>query len=246
MKPANTKIRALLDKLERLADPANRGTPDEIEAARRKIQRLNSRFDFSGPAPAATIDIFTGLKRRGYSKRAAHIHTFKAADFDICSCVKWAIEQGTGISCLLRGGDLVAAVTAATAKELAKVASHIAQSFQTLLDQFGRVHGVTAADRSVFVRGLYDGMMNDGRAVGERLPGGAPILAKRGKVKQPAETRTPRMAIHPYTVALSLGRQIRLAAPLEEIKAELQRAIQPALGPGQPDRTEPLHRSERR
>ncbi|MCZ7640796.1 MAG: hypothetical protein M5U12_34925 [Verrucomicrobia bacterium] len=38
--------------------------------------------------------------------------------------------------------------------------------------------------------------------------------------------------VHPYTIALALGRQIRFAAPLEAIAAELDRATQPALGPG--------------
>jgi hypothetical protein len=93
MKPANTKVRALRDKLERLANPANGGTPDEIAAAKRKLQRLQGRFDFTGPAPAETMDIFAGLIFKRNISRAAHVHTFRPADFDFASSVKWAIER---------------------------------------------------------------------------------------------------------------------------------------------------------
>jgi hypothetical protein len=233
MKPANAKARALLGKLERLADPANGGPPGEIDAAKRKLQWLKSRFDFSGAAPEDTMDIFAGIKHKRHMTRAAHVYTFRSVDFDVGSSVKWAIEKATGIPCLFRGGDLLAETTPATANKLAKVALHIAQSFQTLLDQLSRLDGVTKSDRALFVRGLYDGMMDDGRGRGEVLPGGVVTQPKRTKVKKGAVSLRPGLAIHPYTVALSLGKQIRFAAPLEEIAAELERATQPAIGPGQ-------------
>jgi hypothetical protein len=66
----------LLAKLERLANPANGGTPDEIAAAKRKLERLKGRFDLSAPAPAETMDIFAGLKFKRKTSRAAHVHTF--------------------------------------------------------------------------------------------------------------------------------------------------------------------------
>jgi hypothetical protein len=234
MKPANTKARALLGKLERLADPANGATPDEMAAARRKLHRLKSRFDFSGPAPDETMDIFAGLQFKRHVRRAAHVHTFQAADFDVASSVKWAIEKATGIPCVFRGGDLLAETTPGTANKLAKVALHITQSFLTLLDQLSRLNGVTPSDRALFVRGLYDGMMNDGRGRGESLPSRAAAHVKRPKTKKGAVALAPGLAIHPYTVALSLGKQIRFATPLEEITAELERATQLAIAPGRP------------
>jgi hypothetical protein len=234
MKPANTKARALLGKLERLADPANGGTPDEIATANRKLQRLQRRYDFSGPDPAEPkqMDIFAGISFKRSTRRTAHVHTFEPADFDIANSVKWALEQATGIACNFRGGELSAPVTAGTAKHLAKVAKHITQSFKALLDRFGKLQGVTTADRRLFVRGLYDGMMNDPRGVGERLPGNAPPEPRRKRAKKNLTERPPQLAVHPYTVALDLGRQIRLAAPLEAIAAELDRVTQPVLGPG--------------
>ncbi len=91
MKQANTKARELLAKLGRLADPANGGTPGEIEAATRKLQRLKSRIDFTGPAPEETMDIFSGIKFKRSAGRAAHVHSFQPANFDVASSVKWEI-----------------------------------------------------------------------------------------------------------------------------------------------------------
>src|SRR5438874_1342927 len=114
MKPANTKARNLLGKLERLADPGNNGTPGEMAAAHKKLQWLKSRFDFSESEPVEMMDIFAGLKHKRILRRAAHVHTFQTADFDVASSVKWAIEKATGIPCLFLGGDLLATTTVAT------------------------------------------------------------------------------------------------------------------------------------
>jgi hypothetical protein len=234
MKPANTKARDLLGKLERLADPANGGTPDEIAAAKRKLQRLKDRFNFTAPVPADTMDIFAGLNSKRKMSRAAHVYTFQSADFDVASSVKWAIEKATGIPCVFRGGELLAQAAPGTANKLAEVALHITLSFQTLLEQLSRLNGVTTSDRKLFVRGLYDGMMNDGRAMGEPLPARATARLKPTKAKKGAVAPSPGLAIHPYTIALSLGKQVRFAVPLEEITAELERATQLAISPGRP------------
>ena len=238
MKPANQTARALLEKLERLADPANGGTPDEIATANHKLERLRNRYDFSAPDPAANgqMDIFAGIRSKRKARRAAHLYTFHPNDREVANSVKWAIEEATGIPCYFCGEDLTAAVTAGTANRLAKVASHISQSFKTLLDQLGTLQGVTPSDRRLFVRGLYDGMMNDARGVGERLPGDGNVhrgrrRAKKTKKKSSTE-RPPQLAVHPYSVALALGRQIRFAAPVDTIAAELERATQAALGSG--------------
>jgi hypothetical protein len=90
---------------------------------------------------------------------------------------------------------LLAEATVQTARKLAKVALHISESFQALLDRFGRLDGVSASDRSLFVRGLYDGMMNDGRGIGEPLPDAMPPAQK--KSKKNLVVRRRGVAIHP-------------------------------------------------
>jgi len=53
-----------------------------------------------------------------------------------------------------------------------------------------------------------------------------PGSTKMPKGKRPALTRATGIHIHPYTVAVSLGKQIRFSAPLEQIAAELEAVTQ--------------------
>jgi hypothetical protein len=213
----------MLKKLEALAA---RGIDGEKLAAQRKVDRLKARFDFSAPAPAETPDLFQGTFRR--SSNARRIWSFAQTEFDVANSVKWAVETATGIPCLYRQRDLLAEATPATANRLAGIAEQIAHSFRTLIAQFSAIDGVSVTDRGVFVMGLYDGMMNEPRDVGQPLPS-RPGVKRRPRSKKPAPNPATGLHIHPYTVAFSLGRQIRFSVPLREIAAELQTVIQKRL-----------------
>jgi len=216
--PASPKARSLLNKLEALAE---RGIDGEKISAQRKIARLKARFDFSQPDETAAPDLFSGNFKR--SGTARHIYTFGAHEFDVANSVKWAIESAAKVSCVYRHGDLLAEATPVTAKRLTDISGHIANSFRALIEKFGGLDGVSAGDRSVFVMGLYDGMMGETRKAGQRLPG-RPQVIKVRKAKKGSVTPAPGLHVHPYTVGLSLGRQIRFSAPLEQITAELEEA----------------------
>ena len=220
LRPANSKARALLKKLQALAE---QGIDGEKISARDKIARLKARFDFTLPDPAETPDLFSGSFKR--STKARWIYSFDGHEYDVANSVKWAIETATKIPCLHRNGDLLAEAAPGTARRLTDIAGHIAQSFRCLLDKFGAVDGVSANDRGAFVMGLYDGMMNETRATGQRLPGRfRPTKrgnAKPRKAKTEAATHASGLHLHPYSVALSLGKQIRFSAPVEQITAEL-------------------------
>ena len=219
--PANAKAWALFNKLQVLAE---RGIDGEKTSAQNKLARLKARFDFTAPAPAETPDLFSG--RFTPSRTARRIYSFGNHEFDVANCVKWAIESATSIPCFYQNGDLLAESTSGTARKLTEIAAHIAQSFRTLVDQFSAVDGVNASDRSVFVMGLYDGMMNESRNVGQRLPSRAGATKKVPKAKKRAVAPAAALNIHPYTVALSLGKQIRFTVPLEQITAELKAVTQ--------------------
>jgi hypothetical protein len=213
--PASAKARALLAKLEALAE---RGIDGEKLSAQRKIARLKARFDFSQPGETPALDLFSGNFKR--SRTARKIHAFGAQEFAVANAVKWAVESAAKVSCIYRNGDLLAEATAPAAKRLAEIAAHIAGSFRALIEQFGGLDGVSAGDRNVFVMGLYDGMMGETRNPGERLPARPPVKKAR-KARPAASTPATGLHVHPYTVGLSLGRQIRFSAPLEQITAEL-------------------------
>ena len=214
-KPASTKARAMLKKLEALAE---RGIDGERFAAQRKIVQLKARFDFNGPVPAETPDLFQGTFRR--SSKARRIWSFSQSEFDVANCVKWAIEAATGINCLYRERVLLAEAAAGTANRLAVIAEQIAHDFRALIAKFSALDGVSVTDRGVFVMGLYDGMMNDLRDVGQPLPS-RPRLKKKGRIRKPAINSATDLHVHPYTMAVGLGKQIRFSVPLQEITAEM-------------------------
>jgi hypothetical protein len=216
LKPANAKAWALLKKLQALAD---QGIDGEKTSAQGKIARLTARFDFTVPEPAEAPDLFSGTFKR--STTARRVYAFDRNEYGVASSVKWAIEAATRIQCVFRDGELMAEATPATVKRLTEIAGHIACSFRALIDKFGEVDGVSANDRAVFVMGLYDGMMNETRNSGQRLPSRLGVK-KRRKAKTHVSTDSPSLHIHPYTVASNLGKQIRFSAPLEEITAELE------------------------
>lgn len=216
-KPASLKVRMLFEKLRVLAE---RGVDGEREVAQQKLARLEARYELTGPAVTDTPDLFSGRFAR--SSRARHIYSFKNNETALASSVKWAIEAATKVRCLHRNADLLAEATPRTARRLSEISNHIAQSFRVLLGRFSALNGVTASDQSAFLMGLYDGMMNDVRDPGQRLPGSANLPRKRkGRPSSPTTARAGMQA-HPYSIAVSLGKQIRFSAPLEQIAAELE------------------------
>jgi hypothetical protein len=59
---------------------------------------------------------------------------------------------------------------------------------------------------------------------GQPLPS-RPGSAKRQRGRKRAAPRTAGLHIHPYTLAVGLGKQIRFSAPMEEVAAELELAL---------------------
>jgi hypothetical protein len=226
LKTANARARALLKKLQALAE---RGIDGEKASAQRKIARLKARFDFSAPDPEETPDLFSGSFKRASTAR--RVYCFGGNELDVANAVKWAIESAAKIPCVYRGTELLAEASPATARKLTDIAEHITLSFRSLIGGFVAVSGVTTDDRNAFVMGLYDGMMNEVRSVGQRLPGGAHAKKTRGPKKKTV-AHQPRLNIHPYTVALSLGKQIRFSVTLEQINAELEAAVRKHLAQG--------------
>ncbi|MCI0539446.1 MAG: hypothetical protein L0Z50_29910 [Verrucomicrobiales bacterium] len=214
MKPANAKIRALFRKLQALAE---RGMDGERAVAQRKLARLKARYDLSVATANDTPDLFSG--RFAPSSAARWIYSFDSTELGVANAVKWAIESATKVRCVHQGANLLAEATPATARRLSEISDHIAKSFRALLARFCGLHGVSAADRSAFLMGLYDGMMNESRTAGQRLPGHSNSGKKRRTRKS---GDAAGVNVHPYSIAVGLGKQIRFSAPLEQITAELE------------------------
>lgn len=220
MKPANTKARALLAKLTALAE---RGVNGERAAAQKKLDRLKSRFDFSAPDPNGP-DLFAGVFRKSpYAMPVCVV-----PDRDAASAIKWALESACGIPCRFKGDEIYAEATPATAKQLGTIARTIAESFSTLWQTFKGEREIAIADRQCFFMGLYDGMMNEQRAIGSRLPADA-VPQNKKRMKKNAIGFAPGLTIHPYTVAVNLGRKVRFSVPIMEVNNELAEQIKKQL-----------------
>lgn len=79
--------------------------------------------------------------------------------------------------------------------------------------------------------GLYDGMMNEIRASGQRLPGRSSRVPKKRTARSSSAGDFASMHVHPYSIAVSLGQQIRFSVPLDRITAELETLAPKYLAP---------------
>lgn len=224
-KPATPRLRDLRDKLKALAE---RGINGERDAEILKLARLESKVDFTGPDTRGP-DLFA----RAFTPATDQAHpiiTFEEKDYDIGNAVKWAIESATQVRCLYHGTELLANATSDTANRLHDIAATISAEFGQLWQQFSQAPGVNPLDRQNFVLGLYEGMMDEARS-GEQLPQRAqPRKAKHGQPKVNAAKMPPgAVALHPYTVAFNLGKQIRFSVPITEIAGNLDRDVKAAL-----------------
>jgi hypothetical protein len=223
MKPATAKARRLAVQLQVLID---QGVNGERDAARVKLDRLKTRFDFTAPDPDAEADLFAGAFYR--ASNASPVHAFEPDQIPWAQNVKWAIETACKIECSFRGRELYAQAKTETCEKLAGITRIITGGFIQLWKTYAQAPGSNAADLQVFLIGLYDGMMNEARKQGERLPArSAP--PKLPKAKRKALAFPAGISPHPYTVAVHLGRQIRFSVPLPEITRELEGMITPQL-----------------
>lgn len=215
-KPATSQHRFLLSKLEALAE---RGINGEKKAAKTKIRRLKARYDFTKPVPQNEKDIFAGI----FYKATAALPILKLSDFETLNAIKWAIEQSTGIICIFKHDQLLANAMPASAKSISIIAGTVAKNFDSLWTQYQSATK-NPSDKKLFIRGLFDGMMNDIKLAGEPLPSRTEPKRKL-RIKRKAIAPAPGIAVHPYSVAIKLGRQIRFQVPLDEIGKELENSL---------------------
>ncbi len=214
MKPSNDKARALLAKLEALAE---RGIDGEKESAMRKLAKLKTKFDFNVAPEKKTEDLFSGMFQAPSRGEIHFLTKFAAIDFDVANSIKWAIENATGLQSVYKnGGEIWVESGRSSVSKLEAIAKTISDGFLQLWDRFSKVDGVHQGDRSNFIRGLYDGMMNDEKAQGQPLPSRFEP-AKKIRVKRKSLNRAPGIGLHPYSVALNMGKQIRFCVPAGDV-----------------------------
>lgn len=227
MKNATLKAWNLHAKLTALVE---RGVNGEREAARLKLARLVSRFDFSKPfEDPLGPDIFAGAFKRNVSGQRLPVYTFAPGQMSWASSAKWAIEQACKIPCAFNGLVLEAETMPVHADKLGAVVRTITDGFVQLWGTYTSAPWATAADLPPFLAGIYDGMMGENR-YGERLPSRTgPLQPAKRKLRKREVAVPAGICAHPYTVALHLGKQLRFSVPVGEIKAELAAMVNPQL-----------------
>lgn len=213
MKIPSQKIYELRAKLQALAE---RGVNGEKTEAQKALAKLEKRYDFTKKI-MQTGDIFAGA----FIPASIAAPICRVNDFDIANAIKWAIEERAKIVCLFREGELLAKANAGTAERLGNIATVITLGFSTLWTQYERAGG-NIGDRNCFMAGLYDGMMEQSR---EGLLPSRTTKTVVGKAKRKALAAAPGLALHPYSVALELGKQIRFSVPLPDVSDQLQNRL---------------------
>jgi hypothetical protein len=220
MKPPTPKARALLLKLAALAE---RGIDGEKTQAIARLKKLKAAYDFAMPDEGEKNDLFAGGFRPGSVARC--LCRFDAGEMGLAAFVKWGIEHGARVMCSFRGEDLCAEVSTADADRLAGVALHLAEGFRTLTRQFCER---CPRDGGLFARGLYDGLTGEAKPPGEMLPSRQVAKIERGRSKKRLALKGPdALNIHPYAVALPLGKQLRFSVSLTKIAGELAEQLNP-------------------
>lgn len=217
-KPAHRRVRLLRSKLEALAAV---GIGGEKLNAQKKLARLLKRYDFTAPE-VVLGDMFGG--KFIPSPVSRQLAVYPRNDQDIAAAVKWAIEDATGLHASFRGDALLVEADVSCLPQLISIADRITNGCRLLWERFERAPGITPRDRSLFLRGIYDGMMDEQRQAGERLPERR-IEAVRSSRKRNALATAPGVGIHPYSVALDLGRQLRFETPVTDIVGSLEEKI---------------------
>ena len=221
-RPATPRARKLRTVLGALAVC---GVNGERTNAAAKLARLLKKYDFDA-RDNSEARLFDGQFYPDCTAR--RVWTFDPSQMDWAANVKWAIETGCKVACVLRGSDLLAEATPTTADRLCEITARITTGFGRLWEIFRAAPGANPSDRQTFLLGLYDGMMDEHRPEGARLPARAAI-ARTAMAKRNALAAAPGFCVHPYTVAADLGRQLRFSVPLPEIEAELSNKLYPQL-----------------
>jgi hypothetical protein len=209
-----------------------RGVGGEAQNAAKKLAHIVHYFDFRKPKAADLKDIFAGIaKTLKTDAEARHLVTFERGDIELASWVQWSVANGLKIETKQRQSpdnwriSIHAHVAIGQLKTVAKLAAKVGKSFASAWHSFQTKTHAPLSDRRVFFSGLYAGMMDDERKPGEQI---APPIVSRAKAPRGKQT-VGAVAVHPYELAIILGRAMRLDTKPGRIEAMIEQATRRAL-----------------
>ncbi len=217
---------------DHLAEMAARGTTHERTIASEKLARLDARFDFSAEEVAA--DIFVGWSRPAHARLAEPVLRVKQEWLDAANLVKWVFQDQFDAASAWRttdeGAELLLHAEKADIKRFRPFAKNLYETIVAACAVFSSGRDVRALDRAPFLNGLYDGLIDEPRAVGAMVPGFSPVAKKKPaggkKRRMPSAVLPPNSAtIHPYDLGRDAGKKLRMATPRDELCESVRLAV---------------------
>ena len=219
---------AIRNRRDYLDEMARRGTTHEAAVAHEKLARLEARYDFLAKRTEILDDIFAGWGKLEKSKAVAPLVSVGSGWRDVASLVKWIFKDKFGIASSWRetphGTDLVAGIAEADLGRIRPLAGSLLNDMIAICREFSQDSPTTELERSPFLAGLYEGLMNEPRKIGCIVPGRSPI-ARKNKLRTKKNTQH-QAALHPYDIGRETGQNMRINTPVETLCKQLRQKIE--------------------
>ena len=214
---------------------AERGTPEEQKVALEKLARLEAKYDFKREQETDIPDLFSGWSPQK-SGKSESVLSVDPEWMDAGNVVKWVFKnqfqldskwsQSAVDAKLLLLGNL------GSVTRTKSFSDRLFGTIQAACLTFFGVRPTSGMERAPFLSGIYDGIMNEIRPAGMRLPGrsglekkkGARQTSRRAKSKKPVEV-SAIASIHPYDLGREAGQKMRLDLPREAICEGIRLAV---------------------
>jgi len=224
---------ALRRRWDHLSEMAARGTEHEKTIAKEKLGRLEARHDFSRPAARDAGDIFAGWPRPAPSQVAHPVLKVKKEWLDAANLIKWVFQDKFHTASTWRTAaaetELLLNANASDARKFKPFAKDLLGTIIAACEEFSRGCNIRELDRAPFLTGLYDGLIDERRTVGTRMPGFSPAAKKKParvkKLKKNQQQAARTATIHPYDLGRDAGEKLRINIPRDELCEAIRLAV---------------------
>jgi hypothetical protein len=218
-----------------LAEMATRGTEHEKSVATEKLKRLDSKYHFSDAPEIKDGDIFEGWKKPSPSRQSHPVLKVEKEWQDAANLVKWVFQDkfktSSGWRSLPTGVELMLDAGKADTARFKPFAADLHATIVAACSEFSCGRAVRELDRSPFLQGLYDGLIDETRTSGTMMPGFSPFAKpKRPRKKKSAPPPTNAPTVHPYDLGRDVGMKLRINVPREELCESIRFALNPQEG----------------
>ncbi len=218
---------------EHLSEMATRGTHHEKSIAEEKLLRLDAKYDFSPPEEELADDIFAGWDIPAPSQKSCEVLKVKSEWLDVANLIKWMFQDKFQTSSSWRGSpsgsQLMLQARQEDVKRLKPFAKNLQETIVAACEVFSCGRNIRELERAPFLKGIYDGLVDEPRPVGTMMPGFSPVAKKKPlrvrKLKKSEPESGSAAAIHPYDLGREAGKKIRINIPRDQLCEEIRLAL---------------------